>query len=1665
MAGKKTKKKIKLEDIRKYRWSVLFTFIMVIGFGLLLHVFYIYVKHRDEKAFANSKTNIVNMLSNVVAPLTEEHADHVEFNKLLYNYINTYSKQNINSTSDIISIYIKTNNQHAFSEELFHYSNSSYPLNLQSYKIDEKNTGFQHNDHLFASTTPIYGALGNEVGVITVLFSTHNMEKETFRFVNIAMLISIVALLTYAIIVFLMPKLILKSVSVIIKTMQLVQAGNYSTRIEIGKNNTSKIKNSPEFELAIKIFNNIASTLETKHRELSSLNNKFYNDVNQQMELFSEEIAKTKKSEENISKELQAIDNIIEYAPFPIVELSSDFIITRNNNMFLKIFGYENNELIGRDIRTILYDYNSQELQETFEKSKNSTEIYCIKKIKGRKKTGKLIDLEIKLVFISNDIKGRNGFILIINDITEILSMSKKISDNESRYRSLIEGTVTGFTIIQDNFITFANDATLRILAYPSFEDLYVTPLEDIINPEYREAFFKQTSTEENEATTLEIEVTCFTGETKMIEGVLTTVTIDNIKKKQLSFYDITQRKSTEQKLMSMNEVLEQRILERTKSLNNAMQLLRSEIDQKEEIASSLQIKSNVLDMLQSICMVFNQEGECVYFNNYLAKMLSDYQIDPNANLLELKGTIYEIVDIGDSIITKENIAKIIKGETPLPNEEKGYWILKIKNEFTDNKPIFYQMRDIVKDGMLIQSGVDITNMILTNETLKVAKERIEFQANIIEQISAICFVFDIHTGSCTYVTPYTAKLFRTTSDELLGQGIWDYLDNNPEIKKIRTLINSPELITEEDLFSNTIFYMHQEDKYFNLYIEFIENNTILCFGSDITERIQTQNEIEYKNSILEQLASDLEEKYNILNNSLSISLVFNEAGDCIYYNSSVLEAFAIPEQYHPFWPSEIYEMHGKLFEVITADGNKFDFTKEVMSKIAKGERIIQNDYWTIKVSHEGTNFKPKYFKTQGTVLDNKFIQTSIDITDIFLANEKLNKATEELKLKSHILDNIPVACIVTDTNGDYVYHSPYTIEAFAIPAITSTPSSYFEKQVFEDLHKRYETFHELGDIPPTKEHLIKIAKGEISLATSEGKMNWLTKVCHEGTNNEPKYFKTEGTIIDKLFIQTGVEVTREILANEKLEKLTGQLQLQSDILDQIPVICVVMDSKTGNFIYTNSYTLSIADISKEELGGYNIFNVSNSKNVLELFVESIGIANQTNKTIHRESLKQNVILEHPITKRYFRINSDLLENGNIISVGIDITEQILAQKEIKDKNDELENMTKDLMVKSTMLDSLGSLCLVYNKNGECIYCNSYTLESFSLTDDQKYLLDDMNLYHTENASYEIISKSGLRFTQENINKVMTGEMNIEAIEQGNYILKISNHKNKTNYGINYFKLHPIIKDKLFIQSGTDITDLVLSNKKLEELTKQLEDALVEEQELNELKTRFVSMISHEYRTPLTIILSSVAVIQQAIENNRPDMATKFIDRIEKSVKTMSNLMEDVLAFGKAESTELINIEEINLVTFVSEMILCLDAVYKQYTSKAKLEVIGEIPIIKTNEKLLTHIIQNLLTNAIKYTTNGEDAIIKIVKENENIKIEVIDKGIGIPEEELKHLFRDFYRATNVGNIQGTGLGMRIVKDSVNKLGGKITVESKVNVGSTFTVILPTNPPPPRKKL
>ncbi len=231
---------------------------------------------------------------------------------------------------------------------------------------------------------------------------------------------------------------------------------------------------------------------------------------------------------------------------------------------------------------------------------------------------------------------------------------------------------------------------------------------------------------------------------------------------------------------------------------------------------------------------------------------------------------------------------------------------------------------------------------------------------------------------------------------------------------------------------------------------------------------------------------------------------------------------------------------------------------------------------------------------------------------------------------------------------------------------------------------------------------------------------------------------------------------------------------------------------------------------------------------------------------------------------------------------------------------------------------------------------------------------------------------------------------------------------------------------------------------------------LAKEKELSLLKSRFVTMTSHEFRTPLTTILSSAELIEKYGFKWTEEKKNQHLLRIQSSVKHMTQLLNDVLLIGQAEVGKLdFNPHEIDLTQF------CRDLIDEMQISNQshKIAWSSENSCVNTymDEKLLRQILSNLLTNAIKYSPQGGIVHFELICTPQSVLLRVQDSGIGIPLTEQAKLFDSFYRATNVGTISGTGLGLAIVKKSVDLHGGKIAVESEIGVGTTFTVTIPLN--------
>ena len=233
----------------------------------------------------------------------------------------------------------------------------------------------------------------------------------------------------------------------------------------------------------------------------------------------------------------------------------------------------------------------------------------------------------------------------------------------------------------------------------------------------------------------------------------------------------------------------------------------------------------------------------------------------------------------------------------------------------------------------------------------------------------------------------------------------------------------------------------------------------------------------------------------------------------------------------------------------------------------------------------------------------------------------------------------------------------------------------------------------------------------------------------------------------------------------------------------------------------------------------------------------------------------------------------------------------------------------------------------------------------------------------------------------------------------------------------------------------------------------KLKIALEQEKEMGELKSRFVSMASHEFRTPLTSILSSAALIGRYHNSDDQDKREKHINRIKSSVANLTGILNDFLSLSKLEEGKVVlNLSEINLPDLCKEILEDTKSLLKP-NQEVKYDTIGHELLIITDETILKNILFNLISNAIKYSQKDIHCSITFHKDTFEIKIK--DEGIGIPYEDQKYLFTRFFRAGNVTNIQGTGLGLNIVHSYIQKLKGTINFESIPEKGSTFVVNIP----------
>ncbi len=254
---------------------------------------------------------------------------------------------------------------------------------------------------------------------------------------------------------------------------------------------------------------------------------------------------------------------------------------------------------------------------------------------------------------------------------------------------------------------------------------------------------------------------------------------------------------------------------------------------------------------------------------------------------------------------------------------------------------------------------------------------------------------------------------------------------------------------------------------------------------------------------------------------------------------------------------------------------------------------------------------------------------------------------------------------------------------------------------------------------------------------------------------------------------------------------------------------------------------------------------------------------------------------------------------------------------------------------------------------------------------------------------------------------------------------------------------------------------------KVEVRTKQLQDtlqqleiskdeltkALSKEKELSDLKSRFVSMASHEFRTPLSTILSSASLVAKYVEAEEQEKRNKHIHRIKSSVNNLTNLLNEFLSIGKIEDGKIsANNMDFNMKDMIASLCSEMEGITRNNQQIVHAHTGDEI--IFSDPSLLRNVVTNLLSNAIKFSAEG--SIIEVTSNvlKDRVVLTVKDNGMGISKEDQEHLFERFFRGTNVTNIQGTGLGLHIVAKYIEIMDGKIEFKSELEKGTTFIITL-----------
>jgi len=621
------------------------------------------------------------------------------------------------------------------------------------------------------------------------------------------------------------------------------------------------------------------------------------------------------------------------------------------------------------------------------------------------------------------------------------------------------------------------------------------------------------------------------------------------------------------------------------------------------------------------------------------------------------------------------------------------------------------------------------------------------------------------------------------------------------------------------------------------------------------------------------------------------------------------------------------------------------------------------------------------------------------NITSLKEAQTKLRESEAKYKL---ISENSSDCICLQELNGRFVFASPSSKDVLGY-----TPKELKSLRLRDIISEHY-----LTTVSDTMLNVIKGREKSVSITfqakSKSGNLEWLETVG--------------GPILDDngdpIFLQTSTRnVTDRVEAQHKLKESQERYKL---ITENSNDIVTLMDPK-GNYVFITPSIKETMGYEPEDVIGTNSMDYvhpDDYKEVKQELERALLEKSKENNLIFRFKHKNGewrwlsasggVILDDNEEPIYFRANK------------VDITEKKVTEEKLKAKEEQYKLVSEN---------SADVICL-HKLDGEFTFVSPscQRLVGYTVEEKMQKTLDD--LVHPEDLDK---AYSVFKDTAEN--------KRINAISQ--YRLQKKNGE--------YFWAG--VSMSAVTGPDDEVQFVITSTRDISEIVKVIE----KERQLNKLKSSFISMASHEFRTPLTTIQSSNELISMYMENSTtlPDVKmVKHVTRIRTELDRLNSLLKDVFTLGRLDLGKTRLNRDITSLTGIVKQVIQESQVHFK-GRKIELTIHGKERQVSLDSQLISHAMSNLIINAMKYSSEKKDPHIDIFYKKKSVEVQIKDYGIGIPEKDQNNLFESFSRASNVGDIEGTGLGLVIVKQFIEMHGGTISFDSKVGKGTNFKILLP----------